>query len=201
MRKPGLRGLPGLQDVLPLSPLQEGLLFHAVYDVRTPDTYAVQVAFDLEGPLDARALRTAADGLLRRHANLRAAFRQRGEGRPVQVIPREVALPWREVDLSGTSDQDPELARLLAEDRARRFDPARPPLLRFTLIHTGPDRHHLVFTHHHLLLDGWSLPILMRELFALYAQDGDDTALPPPVPYRTYLTWLTRQDHDAAKKA
>ncbi|PSJ30105.1 hypothetical protein B7P34_03670 [Streptosporangium nondiastaticum] len=204
MRKPGPRGLPGLQDVLPLSPLQEGLLFHAVYDARTPDTYAVQVAFDLEGPLDARALRTAADGLLRRHANLRAAFRQRGEGRPVQVIPREVALPWHEVDLSGTNDQASELTRLLTEDRTRRFDPARPPLLRFTLIHTGPGRHHLVFTHHHLLLDGWSLPILMRELFALYAQnsaDGDDTALPPPVPYRTYLIWLAAQDHDAAKKA
>ncbi|WP_424893596.1 non-ribosomal peptide synthetase, partial [Streptomyces sp. XH2] len=198
MRKPGL---PGLQDVLPLSPLQEGLLFHAVYDARTPDTYAVQVVFDLGGPLDAGALRAAAGGLLRRHANLRAAFRQRSEGRPVQLIPREVALPWREVDLSGRSDQEPEMARLLAEDRARRFDPARPPLLRFTLIRTGPAHHRLVFTHHHLLLDGWSLPILMRELFALYTHGGDDTALPPPAPYRNYLTWLASQDRDAARKA
>ncbi|CAM5528899.1 non-ribosomal peptide synthetase [Streptomyces purpurascens] len=192
---------PGLQDVLPLSPLQEGLLFHAVYDGRTPDAYAVQVTFDLEGPLETGALRAAAEGLLRRHANLRAAFRQRSEGRPVQVIPREVVLPWREVDLSGLSDQEPELARLLAEDRARRFNPARPPLLRFTLIRTGPTHHRLVFTHHHLLLDGWSLPILFRELFALYSQDGDDTALPPPIPYRNYLTWLATQDRNAAKKA
>ncbi|MBF6047355.1 amino acid adenylation domain-containing protein [Streptomyces sp. NRRL B-1677] len=194
---------PGLQDILPLSPLQEGLLFHAVYDARTPDAYAVQVAFDFEGPLDTRALRKAAEGLLRRHANLRAAFRQRGEGRPVQVIPREVELPWREVDVSErVSDQEPELARLLAEDRARRFDPVRPPLLRFTLIRTGPAQHRLVFTHHHLLLDGWSLPILMRELFTLYSGDGDDdSALPTPVPYRNYLTWLAHQDRDAATKA
>ncbi|MGK5545510.1 condensation domain-containing protein, partial [Streptomyces sp. URMC 127] len=131
---------PGLQDVLPLSPLQEGLLFHAVYDAATPDAYAVQVAFDLEGPLDTGALRAAAEGLLRRHANLRAAFRQRGQGRPVQVIPREVAVPWREADLTGHGDPGPELARLLAEDRARRFDPARPPLLRFTLYtHKGDE--------------------------------------------------------------
>ncbi|WP_058042040.1 non-ribosomal peptide synthetase [Streptomyces roseifaciens] len=192
---------PGLQDVLPLSPLQEGLLFHAVYDARTPDTYAVQVALDLEGALDTGVLRAAAEGLLRRHANLRAAFLQRGEGRPVQVIPREVVLPWRDVDLSDSSDQEQELARLLAEDRARRFDPARPPLLRFTLIRTGPEQHRLVFTHHHLLLDGWSLPILMSELFTLYAHKGADTALPPPVPYRNYLTWLAAQDRDAAEKA
>ncbi|MFJ3506580.1 amino acid adenylation domain-containing protein [Streptomyces luteogriseus] len=194
---------PGLQDVLPLSPLQEGLLFHALYDGSAPDAYVVQVTFDLDGPLDTGALRAAAEGLLRRHANLRAAFRQRSAGRPVQVIPREVVLPWREVDLSGLGEQElePERARLAGEDRARRFDPARPPLLRFTLIHTGPTEHRLVFTHHHLLLDGWSLPVLMRELFALYSHNGDDTALPPPTPYRNYLTWHAHQDRDAAAKA
>ncbi|MFF7730907.1 amino acid adenylation domain-containing protein [Streptomyces sp. NPDC008001] len=192
---------PGLQDVLPLSPLQEGLLFHAVYDTGTPDAYAVQVACELEGPLDAGVLRRAAEGLLRRHANLRAAFRPRGQGRPVQVIPREVMVPWREVDLTDRRDHEPELTRLLTEDRARRFDPARPPLLRFTLIRTGPVRHCLVFTHHHLLLDGWSLPTLLRELFTLYTHHGDESALPPAAPYRNYLTWLTTRDRDTAKKA
>ncbi|WP_424893165.1 amino acid adenylation domain-containing protein [Streptomyces sp. XH2] len=195
-----------LEEILPLSPLQEGLLFHSAFDDQLPDVYTVQLVLGLQGQLNAAALQSAAAALLRRHANLRAGFRQEDADHPVQVIPREVALPWREVDLSGRSDQDsePELARLLTEDRARRFDPARPPLLRFTLIRTGPAHHRLVFTHHHLLLDGWSLPILMRELFALYTQSsgsGDGTALPSPVPYRNYLTWLVSRDRDAAEKA
>ncbi|NEE22420.1 hypothetical protein G3M58_90160, partial [Streptomyces sp. SID7499] len=67
-----------LEDVLPLTPLQEGLLFHAQFDEDAPDIYNVQLAVDVEGGLDAPRLREAAAGLLRRHANLRAAFRQQG---------------------------------------------------------------------------------------------------------------------------
>ncbi|MGK5549592.1 amino acid adenylation domain-containing protein, partial [Streptomyces sp. URMC 127] len=131
-------GAPGLQDILPVSPLQEGLLFHSAFDEEMPDVYTVQLVLRLQGPLDAAALRASAEALLRRHAALRAGFRQEDADRPVQVIPREVAVPWREADLTGHGDPGPELARLLAEDRAHRFDPARPPLLRFTLIRTTP---------------------------------------------------------------
>ncbi|WP_203925095.1 condensation domain-containing protein, partial [Rugosimonospora africana] len=123
-----------VEEILPLSPLQEGLLFHALYDGQGPDVYTAQMSVDLDGSVDGDVLRSAAEALLRRHANLRAGFRYRRSGQPVQVIPREVVVPWRQVDLSGLpqADREAELTRLLTEDRDHRFDMSRPPLVRFT---------------------------------------------------------------------
>ncbi|GHC63222.1 amino acid adenylation domain-containing protein [Streptomyces cinnamoneus] len=194
----------GLEDVLPLSPMQQGLLFHSMYDAEDgTDTYTIQVDFTIEGTLDAGALRDAAAGVLRRHASLRAGFRSRKNGEPVQVIPRQVELPWTEVDLSGLSEAErkQELARLVADDRARRFDLARPPLVRFTLVSLGEDRHRFLVTHHHILLDGWSFSRVLGELFELYGTRGDDSGLPRLTPYREYLAWLQRQDKPAAETA
>ncbi|MGA5361274.1 amino acid adenylation domain-containing protein [Streptomyces purpurascens] len=202
-----------LQEVLPSSPLQEGLLFHSLFDRQTPDVYTVQLVFELHGRVDAAALRAAVATLLHRHPNLRAGFWQQGADQLLQVIPREAELPWREVDLTGgdgqeqtpeqeqEQDKEQELARLVDEDRTRRFDPARPPLLRFTLIRLASERYCLVFLSHHLLIDGWSLPNLVQELFTLYSQRGDDTGLPAVVPYRNYLAWLASQDRGAAEEA
>ncbi|GLZ32189.1 hypothetical protein Lesp02_43770 [Lentzea sp. NBRC 105346] len=191
----------GLADVLPLSPLQEGLLFHSLYDEQGVDVYTVQLLFDLEGALDATAMRAAAGALLRRHPNLRAAFRYEKLSQPVQIIPHEVDAPWSEIDLSDVDDAAKEMDRLIAEDRATRFDLTRPPLLRFTLFRLGPDRHRLVLTNHHILMDGWSMPILVSELFDLYGRRGDESGLPPVTPYKSYLAWLARQDRPGAERA
>ncbi|MFE4534669.1 amino acid adenylation domain-containing protein [Streptomyces scopuliridis] len=191
---------PGrLEDVLPLTPLQEGLLFHAQFDENSPDVYNVQIAVDVEGGMDAPRLREAAAGLLRRHANLRAAFRQQGLDRPVQVVRQDVELPWRELDLGGLTSEEREAGRaaFMAADRVDRFDVERPPLFRFTLVQLGDGRHRFVLTTHHILLDGWSAPLVMRELFVLYA--GGE--LPAPTPYREYLSWLGRQDRQSALAA
>ncbi|MCW6010549.1 non-ribosomal peptide synthetase, partial [Micromonospora sp. CPCC 205371] len=190
-------GLP-VRDVWPLTPLQEGLLFHALTDVSPRDPYTVQLALDLDGPLREEALRDAARALLDRHDNLRAAFLQRASG-PVQVVPARADLPWRRVDLRRVEPRArPETLRLLLErDRAERFALHRGPLLRMTLIVLDDDRHRLFITAHHLLLDGWSLPILVRELLAGYS----GRAVPPPVPYRDYLAWLAAQDRVAARAA
>jgi non-ribosomal peptide synthase protein (TIGR01720 family) len=194
---------PDFEEVLPLSPLQEGLLFHALYDPQGPDLYTVQVVLGLEGLLDSQALRVAAEALLERHANLRASFVHEGLSRPVQVIVPEAALPWSEVDLSGLGPAQCEqrLAQLLAQERSLRFEPGRGPLLRFSLIRLGGQRHQLVLTNHHLLLDGWSMPVVMRELFELYKRKDQSAALGRVTPYREYLGWLAAQDHNAAKAA
>src|ERR1700683_1720060 len=192
----------GIADILPLSPLQEGLLFHALLEADGEDVYTVQVVMDLEGQVDAAALRAAAEGLLRRYPNLRAGFRT-GGSRAVQVIPAEVRLPWAEVDLSG-SDQA-EFASWLDKDRGPRCDPGRPPLIRFSLVRLGAGRFSLVLSTHHILIDGWSLPILVGDLLRLYQSgseaSGDGSALPPVTPYRDYLAWLGRQDQDTARAA
>ncbi|MFI1935460.1 amino acid adenylation domain-containing protein [Streptomyces sp. NPDC020330] len=194
---------PRPADVLPLAPLQEGLLYHAQYDEGDADHYTVQLTLDLRGAVDAAALRAAAGTLLRRHPNLTAAFWGEGLGQPVQVVPAEAEADWYEADLSGLAPEESEreLALFMARDRARRFDLTAPPLLRFALIRTAADRYRFVLTNHHILMDGWSVPVLMGELAALYAQGGDDAGLPRPTPYRDYLEWLAGQDGDVARRA
>ncbi|MFD7841286.1 amino acid adenylation domain-containing protein, partial [Streptomyces sp. NPDC059761] len=156
-----------------------------------------------EGALDAAALRTAGERLLARHANLRVAFRHDGVKRPVQVVLREVPLPWTETDLTGLdeADREAEAERLADEERARRFSLRRPPLLRFLLIRLAENRYRFVLTNHHILWDGWSMPVLIDELLTLYARQGDDAALPKVTPYRDYLAWLAAQDRDTARAA
>ncbi|GHH42457.1 amino acid adenylation domain-containing protein [Streptomyces umbrinus] len=192
-----------LKDVLPLAPMQEGLLFHALYDDEATDLYAVQFSFRLNGPVDAETLHAAAEAVLRRHSNLGAGFRLTQQGRAVQVVPRRLELPWEEADLTGipAPDREGALARLLSADRERRFDLARPPLVRCTLARTGETRHTLILTMHHILVDGWSMPLLIADLFALYENGGDERALPLAPPYRDFLTWLAAQDRETAEAA
>ncbi|MGA5559710.1 amino acid adenylation domain-containing protein [Streptomyces platensis] len=190
-----------LEDVLPLTPLQEGMFFHSWYDDEAVDVYGVQMVLALDGPLRPDLLKASVAALLARHPNLRAGFRQRANGQPFQVIHREVPLPWEELDLTDRDDAPERLAEFLTADRARRFPLDRPPLMRFTLVRLGADRHRLVLSNHHLLLDGWSTPILVRELFTLYEHGGDDRALPPVVPQRSYFSWLAAQDDTGCERA
>lgn len=189
---------PGdIQDVLPLATLQEGLLFHSVKDEQHLDVYTVQNVFEFTRRVDAAALRAAAQTLLRRHPALRAGFMHEGVERPVQFIPREVPAAWHETDLS---DLPPAEARrrfehLRVGQRERRFDLARPPLIRHVLVHLPEGRDVLVLTFHHIVMDGWSGELYNAELMDLYLRGGDDTGLPAPRPYRDYLVWLSKQDH------
>ncbi|MFD0653608.1 amino acid adenylation domain-containing protein [Streptomyces malaysiensis subsp. malaysiensis] len=196
---------PRIEDVLPLSPLQQGLLFHHVHhDMAdgTSDDYVVQCAVDLGGPLDPQRLHGAADGLLRRHANLRAAFRHEGLDRPVQVVPEPSPVPWRYADLTGLPPRELRIT-LDATSRAERaagFDLTRPPLLRFAVERTAPEQHRLLITLHHILLDGWSLPVLFRDLLELY-RTGEPRKPAAVRPFRDYLAWLAGQDRGAAVRA
>ncbi|WP_051653615.1 non-ribosomal peptide synthetase [Kitasatospora cheerisanensis] len=192
-----------VEDVWPLSPLQEGLLFHSSYDQDAPrDVYVGQRILGLDGPLRPEVLQASWQALLDRHASLRAAFRSRASGDTVQVIAKGVRLPWTYADLGELTEQEAdEETKRLAEVDARRFDLGMPPLLRVLLVRAGPDHYRMVVTMHHILMDGWSLPILFDELWTLYDHDADPSLLPPVPPYRDYLAWLGRRDTDAAREA
>ena len=194
---------PDLEEVLPLSPLQEGLLFHALYDAQAPDVYTVQLALDLEGLLEEDVLKAAVRTLLQRHSSLRVGFEHEDLGRPVQIVMPAAEPAWHRIDLSLLDEaaREQRVTQILAEDRARRFDLASPPLLRCMLIRLAADQHRLILSSHHLLTDGWSVPILVQELFTLYAHKADATVLPRVTPYRDYLSWLAAQDRAAAVSA
>ncbi|WP_288048880.1 non-ribosomal peptide synthetase [Nocardia sp.] len=188
------RTYPGMNEVWPLTPLQSGLLFHALMTTATVDVYTMQAVIDLDGVVDAERLRASAQGLIDRYPNLRTAFVTDSSGQAVQVVMDGVDVPWREVDLTSEGDQDARLREHLTADLADRFDMAAPPLVRFTLFRTGAQRWHLAITTHHVLLDGWSMPLLMQDLLVLYALRGDGSALPEIASYRTFLEWLSGRD-------
>ncbi|GIF23080.1 amino acid adenylation domain-containing protein/non-ribosomal peptide synthase protein (TIGR01720 family) [Actinoplanes tereljensis] len=187
-------------DIWPLSPLQEGLYFHASYDAAALDVYTGQDAFDLGYRVDVERLRRAGAALLARNDGMRAGFTSDGLSRPVQFVPDGLALPVDEVDLSGLGAAEcaTALAEVMAADRARQFDLADPPLCRLTLVRLPGDRDRLVVSHHLILWDGWSEELFVEQLFTLYERDGDSTGLPPAGSYRDHLAWLGGQDTGAA---
>ncbi|MFL0276318.1 amino acid adenylation domain-containing protein [Mycobacterium sp. SMC-19] len=187
-----------IEDVLALSPLQQGLFSLAKLatddggGVDGVDVYTVQFVIDIEGAVDPGLLRRSAEAMLVRHANLRASFWDVDLPHPVQIIPATAALPWREIHSAPTEFD--EIARI---ERTTNFDLARGPLLRFVLAQSAPERYRLILTVHHLLLDGWSMAVFFDEMVAIYRAGGVDP-LPPPRPYRDYIGWLTSQDTAAA---
>ncbi|MFJ1561894.1 amino acid adenylation domain-containing protein [Streptomyces mirabilis] len=193
---------PGLADVWSLTPLQSGLLFHAALAGTSVDAYQVQLVFHLGGRVDSDRMRAAGQALLDRHTALRTAFVTDSAGQQVQLVMDNVQLPWRQIDLEASPDDEAarSLDRILAEDLAEHFAPDTPPLLRMTLVRTGPDRAELVLAAHHVLFDGWSLPVLMTELLGLYATAGDPAGLPVQRDFRHYLAWLADRDHRASAR-
>ena len=167
---------PQIEDILPLSPLQEGLLFHALYDAQAPDIYTVQLELGLEGTLDERRCSRRRCRLCWRAmpACAPASSMRISAGR-CRSSCRRLTPPWHSIDLSSLDEaaREERLAAILAQDRAERFDLASPPLLRCALIRLAADQHRLVLTNHHILMDGWSMPILVQELLTLYAHQGD----------------------------
>ncbi|SOX53887.1 non-ribosomal peptide synthase/polyketide synthase, partial [Mycobacterium ahvazicum] len=184
-----------IADVLPLTPLQQGLLFHAtIAEGSKDDLYAVQLDIALSGALDQDRLRDAVQAVIKRHPHLVADFCT-SFSEPVQVIPAHPDLAWQYLDLRADNHFDATIERLCAVERIAVCDVADQPAFRAALIRTAGDQHRLVLTNHHIVLDGWSLPVLLQEILGGY----HGHPLPEAVPYRRYLIWLADQDRAAAE--
>ncbi|HEU4326201.1 MAG TPA: condensation domain-containing protein, partial [Roseiflexaceae bacterium] len=187
--------LPQPADVYPLSPMQQGMLFHTLYD---PSSYVSQMVSTLRGPLDHAAWRTAWAQVSARHSVFRTAFVWEQQAEPLQVVVREAELPWTVEDWRDRSpaEQERAFALFLQNDRTRGFALENAPLMRLALFRLGDQTTRFVWTQHHLLLDGWSLPLVLNEVQALYQAllTRQAVTLPPPQPFRAYIAWLARQD-------
>ncbi|HEY4794499.1 MAG TPA: condensation domain-containing protein, partial [Mycobacterium sp.] len=190
-----------IEDVMALSPLQEGLysltaLAEFAEGEPADDPYVIGMTADIYGSLDVALLRDCAAKMLIRHPNLRASFFSRGITRPVQIVPSRVELPWREI-----TGAEQDIEALEADERRRPFDLERLPAIRFLLIELPDARWRLVITAHHIVIDGWSLPVFVTEMMILYRAGGDAGALPvAPRPYRDYIGWLAGRDQEASQR-
>ncbi|KAF0963608.1 Linear gramicidin synthase subunit B [Rhodococcus sp. T7] len=187
---------PSITDVWPLSPLQSGLFFHSMMTQSSVDVYTIQTVLELSGVVDADRLRRAAEAVVDRHATLRTAFVSDSSGKTIQIVVDHADLPWREIDLTSIADAESraEAQRAFMEDQTTQFDMARPPMMRFTLVRVAHNRWSFGVTTHHILLDGWSTPLLMQDLLVLYAVNGDKSVLPRVRSFRSFLEWLSRRD-------
>jgi amino acid adenylation domain-containing protein/non-ribosomal peptide synthase protein (TIGR01720 family) len=193
--------LDNVKDIYELSPLQEGILFHTLL---TPGTgmYFEQVGLLLEG-LDLRSFERAWQAVLDRHTILRTSFHWNDVDKPLQVVFENVQVPIEYLDWSGlpATEQVQHRDAFLIRDRERGFELSRAPLMRLTVIDQGRGARYVVFSLHHLLLDGWSSDLIYKEAAAFYEAycRNERLDLPRPRPYGDYIAWLQQQDLSAAE--
>jgi amino acid adenylation domain-containing protein len=194
--------LPNVEDIYPLSPMQEGMLFHRLYN---PDSeaYFIQMGCRLRGTLVTSAFRKAWEEVVRRHPVLRTGFLWDGLKKPMQVVRKSVDLPWCEEDWQGLSEptQKARWEEFLQQDRKQGFDFIQPPLLRVALMQTSEESYYFAWSFHHILLDGWCRQMIIQEVFKFYEaySQGRELKLDRPRPYREYIAWLQKQNEQEAE--
>jgi amino acid adenylation domain-containing protein/non-ribosomal peptide synthase protein (TIGR01720 family) len=196
------RRWPALLDAYPATPVQQGMIFHTLRDAgHGGSTYLSQVFMDIHGALDVPRFEAAWQHVLQQYEVFRTALvpLQRGGVAQVVLPSGAVRLPCVVTDISqhDVTEQRVQLERAAAADRAQPFDFAQPPLLRVALWKLDATHHRLLFTAHHAVIDGWSLPLVFNSLLQSYRQGATQAASAPS--FKRYLEWLQVQDTTAAK--
>ncbi|WP_322016202.1 non-ribosomal peptide synthetase, partial [Paraburkholderia sp. J12] len=179
-------------DVYAASPVQQGVVFHTLQDVDGSGVYVNQKRWTIHGELDHRRMKAAWNAVIARHDTLRTGFEWKHGSRVVQLVHRDAAVPYDVHDWSQLGERyEEELARWMQEDIQRGFDLARPPLMRVNVFGCPDDGYDLVWTDHHVLLDGWSMSQLLGEVLRHYA---GESLLAQGGRYRDYIAWLQQRD-------
>ncbi len=188
---------PDIEGIYPLSPMQQGMLFHSLYAPES-EVYFEQVAYTLQGNLSVPAFQGAWQQVVARHPILRTLFLWERLETPLQVVCRHVALPWTMHDWRYLSSQEQpsQLEDFLRADRAESFDLSHAPLIRLSIIRLSEQSYHFTWSFHHLLLDGWSVATVINEVLTCYeaARQQQPVHLAASRPYRDYIHWLQQQD-------
>jgi amino acid adenylation domain-containing protein/non-ribosomal peptide synthase protein (TIGR01720 family) len=187
-----------VENIYPLTPMQEGMLFHALKEPRST-AYFEQLSWHVRGVIDVPLLERCWNALIRHHAVLRTAYAHQNTDRPLQIVLRERPLTIDVHDLRGT-DPAAAVKAFKAAERARGFALESEPLLRVAVLTLGDDEHEIVWSHHHIILDGWSVGLLLAELLELYRTGlrGEHYALEAVTPFSKYVKWLEARDRDAS---
>ena len=189
---------PELEDVYPLAGTQRGIYFQSLLVPKSSGAYVEQIAFDLVGALDEKAFQQAWQHVVASDESLRTAIIRRGAPYPLQVVTRHATLSPSLLDLRDLAPglQTARWAALVAEDRTKGFELKRPPLCRVLLSRLASERWRVLWSYHHLILDGWSEPLVLAAVFRAY--DALAAGLPAPADvhprYRDFVAWSEQQD-------
>ncbi|MEH2221468.1 MAG: amino acid adenylation domain-containing protein [Nostoc sp.] len=193
-----------VESIYPLSPMQQGMLFHSIY---APDSgvYCTQTLITICAPINVVAFKRAWEKVVERYSVLRTLFLWEKRQQPLQVVRKQVDLPWYDLDWRNLSlsehEQQERLDSLLQTERQKGFQLNQAPLMRCHLIQLSDESYKFLWNRHHITLDGWSLPIIYQEVLTFYTTEnqGQNCYLPPPRPYQDYIIWLQQQDLSAAE--
>ena len=191
-----------IEDIYELTPMQQGMLFHTLYSEGS-DVYIEQFIYDLTGDLNEEYFRKAWEEVVSRHGVLRTSFQWKGISKPVQLVNRSVELPWNSFDWSGLSEKqrEEEFRKFVSQDRAEGFSMEKAPLMRCTLIKLNEKKYKFIWSFHHILMDGWSYPVIQKEIFLIYEGQKEDkkVSLQRPASYKEFILWLNKKDRKPAE--
>ncbi|MFN6462897.1 MAG: amino acid adenylation domain-containing protein [Nostoc sp. DedVER02] len=194
--------MQNIEDLYELSPMQQGMLFHTLYAPES-EVYFEQLLCILSGELNFSAFQKAWKQVVARHSVLRSSFYWEEIEKPLQMVSKQVDLPWVQMDWRHLTpdEQQNHLEEFLSSDRQKKFNLAQAPLMRFTIIQLTEQKYQFIWSHHHILFDGWSMQIVLKEVLAFYEanQRGEYLRLQGVRPYREYIEWLQQQNIEQAK--
>ena len=195
-----------VQDIYPLTPMQEGMLFHALYDSSSA-AYFEQTSYRLHGEINLELMKKSLNELFSRHDILRTAFIHEDIDCPVQVVLKERQVDFyyedpRELSRKERKDIEAYIERFKQKDRERYFDLSKDVLMRISVLQSDQSEYELIWSFHHVLMDGWCVGILNAEFFEIYNSllGRRPHRLPPVIPYRNYIHWLQKQDRERARE-
>src|SRR5919197_122337 len=195
-------GTKNIEAIYPLSPTQQGMIFHSL-SAPESGVYVEHLVLNLRGDLSTAAFEQAWQQVVDRHAVLRTLFVWERRDQPLQIVRQKVQLPFEQHDWRGLSlhKQDERLDSLLTADRRRGFNLSEAPLMRLALVRMGEDSYRFFWSHHHAILDGWSVPLVLKEVFAFYEafRQGRDLRMERSRSFQEYIAWLKRQDLSQAE--
>lgn len=194
--------MKNVQDIYALTPMQEVMLMHAA-SRESRDVLVNRFHYDVKGTLDADTFEKAWIHVVERHDVLRTAFLWDDLKAPLQVVRQRVDLPFEYLDFSGDDEasQERKLIALREQDGATGLDPRKAPLMRFRAVRLAADRHHLLWSSHHLILDRWCIGQLFEDFFDAYGAivDGTRPTARNSFQYRNYVRWIKQQDARATR--
>ncbi|MFK0730557.1 MAG: condensation domain-containing protein, partial [Gloeotrichia echinulata HAB0833] len=192
-----------IESIYPLSPMQQGMLFHSL-SAPASGVYFQQMTLSLQGDVNVAAFASAWQKVIDRYSILRTFFVWENHLTPLQVVLKQVKLPWKNLDWRELSltEQQQKLSELLSTQREEGFQFNQAPLMECILIQFSNNLYKFIWSHHHILIDGWCLPIIFKEVLSFYEAEltGEIAYLPTPCPYRDYIAWLNSQDKEAASE-
>ncbi|MDO3652556.1 plipastatin non-ribosomal peptide synthetase PpsC [Bacillus subtilis] len=192
---------PEIQDIYPLSFMQEGMLFHSLYDEQSR-AYFEQASFTINGQLDLERFQKSMDAVFDRYDIFRTAFIYKNVAKPRQVVLKQRHCHIHVEDISHLNEKDKEhcTEAFKEQDKSKGFDLQTDVLMRISILKWAPDHYVCIWSHHHILMDGWCLGIVIKDFLHIYQAlgKGQFPDLPPVQPYGTYIKWLMQQDREEA---